>query len=146
MADPVAAGIVEMALNPKTPTKYALRAIAQVLDRARVVGAGVAAAEKQAKGEQDGLKLWYEFEEIHRRYSSEGDAGQKAESLRNTEPGVSGTRVLDRPRIGAAVEKQTENPARVDEVIEDSVSAGEPSQNKSRSFREGVDLRGTSKR
>ena len=60
-ADPVAARLIDIALNAGTETRHALAAITQVLDRA-----GIVAPAATGEG-TDGAVLWDEFLQIHRR-------------------------------------------------------------------------------
>jgi hypothetical protein len=63
-ADPVAARLIEIALNVGTETQHAITAITQVLNRAGVVGPVGPVATNEGTG---GQVLWEEFVEIHRR-------------------------------------------------------------------------------
>jgi hypothetical protein len=62
-ADPVAARLIEIALNVGTESQHAISAIVQVLNRAGIVAPAVTATNEGTSGQV----LWEEFVEIHRR-------------------------------------------------------------------------------
>ena len=67
-ADPAAARLIEIALNPRTETQHALAAIRELLNRAGIVG-GSAGEEDSGSGQV----LWEEFVQIHRRRTGVSD-------------------------------------------------------------------------